>query len=167
MPVTLTSSEEVLGHPSPLKLSQFFAVSATADPAYLVVTAFDRDAYAAGASGAVGAFRGNGASLSLSQGIGNARDCGIVFTWQGGQYVNATYGALSGLTYTPPASAGDVTTLSVFTTASLSVADLGLTNPLALAQADPGGNVGSATIEMDSHPYVPAQGAAVTPAASS
>jgi hypothetical protein len=163
MPVQLTLSEKIVAGASPLAVSRFFSVSGTGNPPYLVVTAFDRNAYAAGATDAVGALLGNGARLSLMATIGNARAAGIVFTWTGTQYANATYGALWALQYVPSASAGDVTTLSMFTTASLSLATQDALNPLALAQADPGGNVGSATIVTSAHPYVPGATGGVTP----
>jgi hypothetical protein len=171
MPVALTLTEKIVAGPAPVALSQFFAVSSPAsgqaNPAYLVVTAFDRNAYAAECTGVAGAFAGNGASLGLSPTIGNARAAAIVFTWTAGQYVNATYGAFSALAYTPSASVGEVANISVFTTSNLALATRDAANPLVLAQADPAGNVGSATIVTDAHPYAPIQpplaGAGVTP----
>ncbi len=110
-----------------------------------------------------GTFAGNGARLSLSPTIGNARAAAIVFTWTAGRYVNATYGYFSALDYTPSASVGEVANISVFITSSLALATRDAANPLVLAQADPSGSVGSATIVTDAHPYAPPAVAAATP----
>ena len=107
-----------------VSLSSFFTVTGTGNPAYVVLNALDRNEYTAGASTSTGSFNGNGASLGLS-GIGDdGRGAGIVFTWQAatGQYVNATYGALSQLTYTAASSRNDVTSLSLFSTSNLGLA---------------------------------------------
>ena len=162
MPVTLKLAQKIVSGTAALPMTSFFAVSGAVDPAYLVVTAFDRAAYAAGASGAVGAFGGSGATLGLTPTIGNARAAGIVFTWMGGQYVNAVYGAYAALQYTPSSSAGDVTVLSVFTTSNLALATRDAQNALALAQADASGNAGSTTIVSDADP-VAASASASTP----
>ena len=64
-------------------LSQMFTVTAgSTNPAYLVLTALDRNEYTAGASGATGSLSGNGHTLGLSSLGGDGRGAGIVFTYQ-------------------------------------------------------------------------------------
>jgi hypothetical protein len=159
MPVSVSLTDDVVSGATSLLLSQFFTVSGTSEPAYLVVSALDRNEYTAGASGTTGAFVGKGATLGLTAEGGDARGAGIVFTWQGGQYVNATYGALSALDFTSSASAGDVTNISVFTAASLGAATQDAANVSALMQVDAAGYVGSATVVTDAHPFAAASGA--------
>jgi hypothetical protein len=132
-----------------ISLSQMFTVTAgSTDPAYLVLTALDRDEYTAGASGATGSLSGNGQTLSLSSTGGDARSAGIVFTYQPGtgQYYNSTYGYLAQLTYNSSASTGDVTNLSLFGTSSLAIADAFAPGAYGMMEVDPAGYLGSATI---------------------
>ncbi len=146
-------TELVVNSATPVPVAEFVSMNGTTNPAYLVVTALDRDAYAAGASDAVGAFLGDGASLALAAN-GNLRSTGIVFTWQSGQYVNAVYGALSALDFLTSGSAGDVTNISFFTTGNLALAMQDAAVPLNLLRQDASGYIGSATIVTDAHPLV-------------
>ena len=144
-------STAIVSGGSSVALSSLFTVTGTANPAYLVLNVLDRNEYTAAASTATGSFNGNGATLGLS-GIGDdGRGAGIVFTWQAatGQYVNATYGALSQMTYTAAVSRNDMASLSLFTTSSLGLAQAYASDAYALLQTDPGGFVGSATIVSD------------------
>jgi hypothetical protein len=160
MAVQDTLSEAVASGAKTYALSQFLTVTGTSDPTYLVVSALDRDEYTVTATGAVGDFSGDGHKLALAAAGGDARAAGIVFTWTNGQYVNATYGALSALEYVSSASAADMTNISVFTTANQALAAQDAANPVALAQADPSGYVGSVSVVTDAHPYAaPASGA--------
>ena len=96
-------------------LSQMFTVMPTSpNPAYLVLTALDRNEYTAGASGATGSFTGNGHTLNLGSIGGDARGAGMVFTLlANGRYYNSTYGYLDQLSYNASGSLGDVTNLSL------------------------------------------------------
>jgi hypothetical protein len=132
-------------------LGQFFTVSGGSNPAYLVVDALDRNEYTIAGNGDTAAFTGNGNTLDLSSIGGDGRGAGIVFTWQAAthQYVNAAYGAFGALDFTSSDCSNDVTSLSVFTTASLSLAQADANNAYALIQADPAGYVGSVTFAND------------------
>ena len=148
MAVGEISSEAVVGGAQTLSLSQFFNVtSAGANPEYLVVNALDRTSRRCRRITDTGSFSGNGATLNLASIGSDGRGAGIVFTWQAssGQYVNATYGTLSQLTYTSSDSASDVTNISLFGTNS-AVAQQDASNAYALMQADPTGYIGSATV---------------------
>ena len=132
-----------------LSMAQFFKVTASSgNPAYLVLTALDRNEYTQAASSATGNFRGGAAVLNFAPLGGDATGCGIVFTWQAatGQYVNATYGALNQLVYKASASPADITNISLFGTGSSATALLDAGNPYAMMQADAGGYIGSVTI---------------------
>jgi Putative Ig domain len=132
-----------------IALSQMFAVTATStDPAYLVLTVLDRDEYTAGASNTTGTLTGNGHTLKLSSLGGDGRGTGIVFTYQAstGQYYNSTYGYLGQFTYTSSSSLDDVTSLSLFGTSNLSVANAYATDAYNMMQTDPSGYLGSATV---------------------
>ena len=149
MAVGEISSEAVVGGAQTLSLSQFFNVTtAGANPQYLVVNALDRNEYTVTANHDAGSFSGNGATLDLASIGSDGRGAGIVFTWQAssGQYVNATYGTLSQLTFTASDSASDVTNISLFGTNSAAVAQQNASNAYALMQADPAGYIGSATV---------------------
>ncbi|HTZ70580.1 MAG TPA: putative Ig domain-containing protein [Acetobacteraceae bacterium] len=128
-------------------LSQFFSVSGTGNPTYLVVDALDRNEYTVSASGATGHFSGDGATLGLGSIGGDGRGAGIVFTWQAStdQYVNATYGSFNQLDFTSSASPGDVTNISVFTTSNAALATNDASDAYALMQADAAGYIGSIT----------------------
>ena len=125
MPVTETSSAAVVKTTTTLSLSQFFTVtSSAANAPYLVVCALDRDEYTVTGNGDTGHFSGNGATLGFSSIGGDGNGAGIVFTWQQstGQYINATYGSLSSLTYTASDSPNDVTNISLWGTSNASLA---------------------------------------------
>jgi hypothetical protein len=149
--VTETSSSFVVSGGQSVSLSSAVNVSAASnDPTYLILTAFDRDEYTAGASGATGSLSGNGHTLDFSSESGDARGASIVFTYQAstGRYYNATYGYLDQLTYTAPDSANDVTDLSLFATSSASLAKAGASQLTATALAENGSAtlVASATV---------------------
>ena len=132
-----------------VNLSQIFSVTAAGgNPAYLVLTALDRDEYTAGASGATGSFTGNGHTLGLSAIGGDGRGAGIVFIYQPttGRYYNSTYGFLDQLTYNSSSSLGDVTNLSLFGTSDLSEANQYANNAYAMMQVAAAGYLGSATL---------------------
>jgi hypothetical protein len=151
MPISEISSDAIVSGPATVSLSQFFTVTGTANPAYLVVCALDRNEYTAAADGDTGSFSGNGNTLDLSGTGGDARGAGIVYTWQAstGQYVNATYGALSSLTYTASDSSHDMTNISLFETTSQSIAQSYASDAYSLMQADASGYVGSACVVTD------------------
>jgi hypothetical protein len=134
-------------------LSSLFTLTATSNPAYLVVTALDRNEYMAGSSGATGSFSGNGNTLQFgSLGAGtDGRGAGIVFTWQAStrQYVNATYGSLSQLGYTISTNTHDVTNISFFGATSLATAQQYASNAYAMMQVDASGYLGSTTFVTD------------------
>jgi hypothetical protein len=143
-------------------LSQIFAVTAAVtNPAYLVLTALDRNEYTAGASEATGSFTGNGHTLNLSSIGSDGRGAGIVFTYQSstGRYYNSTYGYLDQLTYNSSGSLGDVTNLSLFGTSSLGLANSYASNPYEMMQVDAAGYLGSATVvtQAKSSGVVPSQ----------
>ncbi len=130
-------------------LSQMFGVTAeSTNPAYLVLTALDRNEYTAGASGATGSLSGNGHTLSLGSIGGDGRGAGIVFTYQAstGRYYSSTYGYLDQLTYQSSGSLADVTNLSLFGTSNLSLATSNAANAYAMMQVDAAGFLGSATV---------------------
>ncbi len=132
-------------------LDQFFTITGTTNPAYLVVNALDRNEYTVAASGGTGDFSGNGNTLDLSSIGGDGRGAGIVFTWQSstGQYVNATYGAFNQLDYTSSGSQNDVTNISLFTTTNQALANACAANAYALMLQDPAGYAGSVTFAND------------------
>ncbi len=149
MPVKETQFEAVVTGAVTLSLSQFFTVTAgSSNPTYLVLTALDRNEYTAAATGATGCFTGNSTQLNFAQTDSDGRSCGIVFTWQAssGQYVNATYGTLSQLSYTASASVNDVTNISLYGTSNLSLAQQDAAYPYSLMQADASGYIGSVTV---------------------
>ena len=157
------TTSAVVGGATTLSVAQFFKVAATGNPAYVVVNALDRNEYTAGASGSTGSFSGNGHVLGLGAEDGDGRGAGIVFTWQAssGQYVNATYGSLSALTYSSSSSSNDVTNISLFGTGSLGVAQAYATDAYGLMEADRTGYIGSATVVTD-----PVHAGSVMPAAA-
>ena len=132
-----------------IALSQMFTTTASSsNPAYLVLTALDRNEYTAGSSKATGTLVGNGHVLSFSSIGSDGRGAGIVFTYQAstGRYYNSTYGYLDQLTYDSSGSASDVTNLSLFGTNNLSLATSDAANAYSMMQADPSGYIGSATV---------------------
>jgi len=151
MPISETSSDAIVSGATTVSLSQFFSVSGSANPEYLVVCALDRNEYTAAATDATGQFSGNGHTLGLSGTGGDARGAGIVYTWNAatGQYVNATYGSLSSLTYTASGSAHDMTNISLFETTSQSIAQSYASDAYSLMEADSSGYVGSACVVTD------------------
>jgi hypothetical protein len=154
MAVSEKESSFVAAASETINLSQMFAVTgATGNPAYLVVTALDRDEYTAGATGATGSFTGNGHTLKFSSLGGDGRGAGIVFTYQAstGRYYNSTYGYFDQLTYTSSGSAGDVTDIAVFGTSNLFQATAYAGNPYAMMQSDPSGTIGTATVATVPH----------------
>src|SRR5208282_3873588 len=149
MSITAATNAFVKSNATSINLSQMFTETASSgNPAYLVLTALDRNEYTAGASGATGSFSGNGHTLSLANIGGDGRGAGIVFTYQAstGRYYNSTYGYLDQLTYDSSGSAGDVTDLSLFGTGNLGLADAYAANVYNMMQADPSGYLGSATV---------------------
>jgi hypothetical protein len=130
-------------------LSQMFSVTAgSSNPAYVVLSALDRNEYTAGATGATGSLSGNGHTLGLG-GIGSdARGAGIVFTYQAssGRYYSSIYGYLDQLAYNASASLGDVTNLSLFGTSNMSLATSYAASAYGMMQMDAPGYLGSATI---------------------
>ena len=146
MSITEATNAFVESNATSINLSQMFTETASSgNPAYLVLTALDRNEYTAGASGATGRFSGNGHTLSLANIGGDGRGAGIVFTYQAstGRYYNSIYGYLDQLTYNASGSAGDVTDLSLFGTSDLGLA---AANAYDMMQADPSGYLGSATV---------------------
>lgn len=130
--------------------------AAAGSPAYLVVTAIDRNEYTVGATRATGSFSGNGKTLGFSSppaSVGDdGRYAGIVFALQAstGRYYNSTYGYLDALTYKSSASANDVTSISLFATNSPTTANAYASNVYAMAQANAGGYQASATVATQS-----------------
>jgi hypothetical protein len=152
MPVKVSTSAFVSAGIQTIGLSSMFTVTGGAQaPAYLVVTALDRDEYVAGATGATGNFTGKGTTAAFASAGDDAREAGIVFTYQAstGRYYNASYGYFDQLRYTSSGSAGDVTNISVFATDSLGLATADAADPDALMQADPGGYGGSITVATE------------------
>jgi len=133
-------------------LSSFFTVSGTSgNPAYLVVSALDRDEYTAGASTATGSFSANGTQLGLSADGGDARAADIIYTWQAStdSYVNSSFGSLSALDYTSSASLNDVTNISFYGCTTLAQANQLAGSPYALMQNDASGYLGSTSFVTD------------------
>jgi hypothetical protein len=132
-----------------ISLSQFVNVTASSsNPTYLILNALDRNEYTAAAIGATGSLSGNGRTLQLASIGSDARGAGIVFTYQAstGRYYSSIYGYLDQLTYTASGSFGDVTSLSLFGTNNLSLANAYAANAYAMTQVDASGYLGSATV---------------------
>ena len=156
-----TTSKIVSGATS-ISVAQFFTVGATGNPAYLVVNALDRNEYTAAATRTTGSFSGNGHVLNLANEDGDGRGAGIVFTLSStGQYVNATYGSLSALTFMSSSSSNDMTNISLFGASSASLAQAYASDAYGLMQGDRAGYIGSATVVTDK-----AHAANVVPAAA-
>jgi phage-related protein len=155
-------------------LSEMFTVTPASDnPAYVVLTALDRNEYTATSTGATGSLSGNGHTLDLKNIGGDGRGAGIVFAYQAstGRYYNSSYGYLDQLTYTSSGSPNDVTNLSLFGTNSLTLANAFASNAPAMTQLDAAGYIGSATVATQPHDTgtVPSQAtpASITAAADS
>ncbi|WP_428485922.1 putative Ig domain-containing protein [Rhodopila sp.] len=135
--------------------------AAGTNPAYLVLTALDRDEYIAGASAATGNLSGDGQTTRFSSIGGDARGTGLVFTYQAstGRYYNSTYGYFDQLTYNASGSLDDVTNLSLFGTNSLATANAYAANAYDMMQVAASGYLGSATVvtEQNFIATVPAQ----------
>ena len=137
-----------------INLSQMFGVSAdAADPAYLVLTALDRNEYTAGSTGATGSFTGNGHTLSFSSIGSDGRGAGIVFAYQAstGRYYNATYGYLDQLVYNASGNKNDVTNLSLYGTSNLSLANQYAGNAWSAMQVSGFNYIGSVTVATQPH----------------
>jgi Putative Ig domain len=147
--ITVSKTAFVGSGSASIGLSQMFSVTAgTSNPAYLVLTALDRNEYTAAASGATGSLSGNGNILSLGNIGGDGRGAGIVFTYQAstGRYYSSTYGYLDQLTYQSSGSLADVTNLSLFGTSDLGLAANYAANAYWMMQVDAAGYLGSATV---------------------
>ena len=147
MVLKVAQSSAVVSSGDSVSVSQLFTIFGSG-PAYLVVNALDRNEYTAASSDGTGSFAANGHMLGLATVDGDGRGAGIVYTWQAstGQYVNATYGALSQLSFVASASPQDVTSLSLFGASSLAQANTYANDAFALIQTDSSGYLGSATI---------------------
>jgi hypothetical protein len=130
----------------------FSVTAGSGNPAYLVLSALDRNEYTAKASGAVGTLSGNGHTLSPSCiDDFDGRGAGIVFTYQAasGRYYSSTYGYFDKLTYVSSGSLGDVTNLSLFGTSDLSLATTYADNAYAMMDLDAAGYLGSVSVATE------------------
>ncbi len=154
MSVTLNPADpSVVAQPGQtISVSSMLDITASAsNPEYVVVSLLDRNEYTAASTGETGKLNGNGNSASFSNAGGDFNTVGIVFTYNAatGQYTNATYGNLSSLTYTASTNTNDNTSLSVFTTNNLTVANNYVNDPTLLQELAPMGYtnyVGSVSI---------------------
>jgi hypothetical protein len=149
MAITEVSNAFVDAATTAIDLSSIFSVTpSSSNPTYLVLTALDRNEYTVGATGATGSFTGNGNTASFTSQGGDARGVGIIFTYQPltGLYYNSTYGYLNALVYNASSSLNDVTSLSLFGTSSLSLANAYASSAYSMMQYDAAGYLGSATI---------------------
>lgn len=106
-----------------IAMSSMFSMSPDAsNPKYLYLAADDYNVYAGPASASsAGTLYGNGHSLALTvQDTTNLREAGILFTYnaQTGQYLNATYGNVTNVTFTSSGSLNDVTDIGFYATNS-------------------------------------------------
>ena len=157
MAVTISKTNVVTG-PAGAKtalLGQMLSVGTSGNPAYLVVDILDRNEYTVKAGSATGSLSGAGKTLHLGNTGGDGHGAGIVFTWQPasgttpGQYVNATYGSLSQLSYTLSTNTSDVASISVFGETSLAQATQFASDAYGLMQTDATGYIGSITFASD------------------
>jgi hypothetical protein len=149
MTITLNRSAFVGAGGQTLDLSAMFSVTpGTSNPAYLVLTAIDREEYTAGTSGSTGTFSGNGNTGGFTGSDGDGREVGVVFAYQAstGRYYNPTYGYFDQVQYTSSTSLGDVTNISVFATNDSSIAANDAADVYAMMQDDPEGFDGSVTV---------------------
>ena len=148
---------------TPVSLSTMFNVTAGDDPAYLVLTALDRNEYTAGAAGSTGFLDGNGDTAMLTalpaSMDADGRGAGMVFTYDPstGQYYNSDYGSFDAMQYFASSSLGDVTNVSLFGTDDLNLALADATDPIAMFLDDPAGYLGSATFVTQPGTTVPSQ----------
>jgi hypothetical protein len=152
MAITEVSNAFVDAVATSINLSSIFNVTlSSSNPTYLVLTALDRNEYTVGASGATGSFTGNGQTASFTSQGGDARGAGIVFTYQPltGLYYNSTYGYLNQLIYNSSSSLDDVTSLSLFGTSNLSLANTYAANAYDMMEVDAAGYLGSATVATE------------------
>lgn len=112
------STDAYAGLAKSVAMSQLLTVTSGGNPAYLVVSAMDRNEYTVSSTGATGAFseNGNTANFGQSSVIADERAVGITFQWNeaSGTYVNATYGNVANLVYTMSTNSGDLTDISFF-----------------------------------------------------
>ena len=149
MSIAVTDEPIVVRAAQSVALSTLLQIApSSANPSYLVLNAFDRDEYSAGASGATGTLNGAGAHVGLAFMDGDAREAGIVFSYQSstGRYYNASLGYLDHLTYTASGSAGDITDLSLYGTSNQALAMAYANDTYALMQVDPAGYLGTAEV---------------------
>ncbi len=148
MSISLNSTAIIGKGGQSVALGSLLNISATGNPAWLVVSGLDRKEYTTASNGSTGTFSGNGASLGFSAIGGDGRGAGIAFSYvaASGRYWNASYGFLDQLTYTISNSANDVTNLSLYGASSLGIAASYLANPYALSQINTLNYLGSVTI---------------------
>lgn len=151
MAVQALQSAAVASGSQTYALSTFFTITASANPAYLVVSALDRDEYPVGSTRQTGTFTGGGKTLSLSPAGGDARAAGIVFTYNAtaGGYVSDTYGALSNLSYVSSGSKWDLCNVSLYGCSTLSQAQQLASSPYAAMQLGAAGYAGSVSFVTD------------------
>src|ERR1700722_12214722 len=163
MSITEIQSSAAVSGMTPVSLSTMFNVTAGADPAYLVLTALDRNEYTAGAAGSTGFLDGNGDTAMLTalpaSMDADGRGAGMVFTYDPstGQYYNSDYGSFDAMQYFASSSLGDVTNVSLFGTDDLNLALADATDPIAMFLDDPAGYLGSATFVTQPGTTVPSQ----------
>jgi hypothetical protein len=118
-----------------ISLSSLFDITAGGNPQYVIVSLLDRDEYTATSNGNEGTLSGDGATASFASIGGDANAIGLVFTYNAatGQYTNAKYGNLANLTYTASTNPDDQTSLSLFATSNLALANEYATNPFVLS----------------------------------
>jgi hypothetical protein len=92
------------------------------NPAYIDVTALDRNEYAYAKLPQLGYFQANGVTLGEKNTYGDDYGAGIIYTYlsQTGQYFNSTYGYLNQLSYVSSASQYDNTYLTIVGSNNLS-----------------------------------------------
>ena len=138
-----------------INIASLLNVTAGNDPTYLVVSLLDRNEYTARSNGDTGTLSGNGQTVGLDYLWGDNETTGIVFTYDAstGQYTNATYGDLSNLVYSASTNPGDNTSVSIFTTEDLDIANQYANDPLTLASCAPTSTnyVGSVTVTTQPH----------------
>jgi hypothetical protein len=118
-----------------INVGSLLDITASNNPAYVVVSLLDRNEYTASSTGETGTLSGNGHVAGFSDTVGGDSDTvGIVFTYNAvtGQYANATYGSLSSLVYTASTNTNDNTSISIFTANNSSVATTFANNPYDL-----------------------------------
>ena len=125
--VTFTTDAVLASAGQTMTLSSLLTItSAASNPTYLILDGLDRNEYTAAATGATGSLSGNGTVASFATTNGDAREVGIVFTYDpsSGHYINATYGALDQMTFTASGSANDIANLSLFGTNNVTQANV-------------------------------------------